>query len=92
MQDTHDTPPNQPEQATQEGQDLPVENPQEAALLAAQAKISELQDAFLRAKAEAENVRRRAQEDITKASKFASFYLPIGCCNKKTRRSVFFMF
>ncbi len=72
MQDTHDTPPNQPEQATQEGQDLPVENPQEAALLAAQAKISELQDAFLRAKAEAENVRRRAQEDITKASKFAS--------------------
>jgi molecular chaperone GrpE len=30
-----------------------------------------MQDAFLRAKAEMENVRRRAQEDIAKAHKFA---------------------
>ena len=34
-------------------------------------KISELQDNFLRAKAEGENIRRRAVEDIAKAHKFA---------------------
>jgi molecular chaperone GrpE len=43
----------------------------EAQLVVADAKVQELQDAFLRAKAEAENMRRRAQEDITKAHKFA---------------------
>jgi molecular chaperone GrpE len=44
----------------------------EQALLAeAQAKIAELQESFLRAKAETENVRRRAQEDVAKAHKFA---------------------
>ncbi|PXW23763.1 nucleotide exchange factor GrpE [Paraburkholderia caballeronis] len=42
-----------------------------AALEEAQAKIVELQEAFLRAKAETENVRRRAQEDVSKAHKFA---------------------
>ena len=40
-------------------------------LAEAEAKASEMQDAFLRAKAEMENVRRRAQEDISKAHKFA---------------------
>jgi molecular chaperone GrpE len=43
----------------------------EAALAEAEAKIAELQESFLRAKAETENVRRRAQEDVTKAHKFA---------------------
>lgn len=43
----------------------------EAVLAEAQAKIAELQESFLRAKAETENVRRRAQEDVTKAHKFA---------------------
>jgi molecular chaperone GrpE len=42
-----------------------------AALSEAQAKIAELQESFLRAKAETENVRRRAQEDVSKAHKFA---------------------
>jgi len=37
----------------------------------AELKAEEHHDAWLRAKAETENVRRRAQEDITKASKFA---------------------
>ncbi|HEU4620780.1 MAG TPA: nucleotide exchange factor GrpE [Burkholderiaceae bacterium] len=37
---------------------------------AANAKIAEMHDQFLRAKAEAENARRRAQEDIAKAHKF----------------------
>ena len=43
----------------------------EAALEQAQAKITELNESFLRAKAETENVRRRAAEDVTKARKFA---------------------
>ena len=43
----------------------------EAALAEAQARITELQESFLRAKAETENVRRRAQEDVSKAHKFA---------------------
>jgi molecular chaperone GrpE len=42
-----------------------------AALAQAQAKIDELNESFLRAKAETENVRRRAHEDVTKARKFA---------------------
>lgn len=43
----------------------------EQKLAAAEAKAKEMQDAFLRAKAETENVRRRAQDDIAKAHKFA---------------------
>ena len=43
----------------------------EEQLANAEAKARDLQDAFLRAKAEAENMRRRAQEDIAKAHKFA---------------------
>lgn len=41
------------------------------ALAQLERKVSELQDAFMRAKAEGENIRRRAQEDISKAHKFA---------------------
>jgi molecular chaperone GrpE len=43
----------------------------EAALAEAEARIAELQESFLRAKAETENVRRRAQDDVSKAHKFA---------------------
>ena len=43
----------------------------EQKLAEAEARLAELQDSFLRAKAEAENMRRRAQEDIAKAHKFA---------------------
>lgn len=43
----------------------------EALLRAAELKAEENHDAWLRAKAECENIRRRAQEDIAKASKFA---------------------
>lgn len=43
----------------------------EEQLAVAEAKARDLQDAFLRAKAEAENMRRRAQDDIAKAHKFA---------------------
>lgn len=44
----------------------------EDALRAAELKAEEHHDAWLRAKAETENVRRRAQDDIAKASKFAA--------------------
>jgi molecular chaperone GrpE len=43
----------------------------EARLAAAQAKADENYDLLLRAKAETENVRRRGQDDVNKAHKFA---------------------
>ncbi|KVV38716.1 molecular chaperone GrpE [Burkholderia territorii] len=49
----------------------PAAEAADAALAEAQAKVAELQESFLRAKAETENVRRRAQEDVSKAHKFA---------------------
>ncbi len=50
----------------QEAQDL-------AALLeAAQAQVVQYHDELLRAKAEVENIRRRAQDDVTKARKFGT--------------------
>jgi len=45
--------------------------PLEEQLAAAQSQLAELQDSFLRAKADAENLRRRAQEDVARAHKFA---------------------
>lgn len=48
-----------------------VEPNLEEKLADAEQRAAELQDAFLRAKAEMENFRRRAQEDITRAHKFA---------------------
>lgn len=66
----------QPEQNI--GADQPEVAPAEATVIsveeklaAAEARAAELQDSFLRAKAEAENMRRRAQEDISRAHKFA---------------------
>jgi molecular chaperone GrpE len=43
----------------------------EAQIAALESKVTELQDAYLRAKADGENLRRRAAEDVTKAHKFA---------------------
>ena len=57
----------QPAQAQPQGQPSGAET----ALAEAQAKVAELQESFLRAKAETENVRRRGQEDVAKAHKFA---------------------
>jgi molecular chaperone GrpE len=42
-----------------------------AQLAAAQAEAERLKDEFLRAKAETENIRRRAAEDVSKAHKYA---------------------
>lgn len=36
-----------------------------------EARLAEMSDAYLRAKAEAENIRRRAEEEVSKARKFA---------------------
>ncbi len=73
MQDT----PSTPQDATA-SPDAPGANPEptvmpslEELLKAAELKAAEHHDAWLRAKAETENVRRRAQEDIGKAGKFA---------------------
>ncbi|WDR89260.1 nucleotide exchange factor GrpE [Burkholderia ambifaria] len=49
----------------------PAAEAADAALADAQAKVAELQESYLRAKAETENVRRRAQDDVSKAHKFA---------------------
>jgi molecular chaperone GrpE len=46
----------------------PEAAPQEPSL---EARLAEMSDAYLRAKAETENVRRRADEDVSKARKFA---------------------
>ena len=58
-------------QATGDAATQAAPNGSEAALAEAQAKVAALQEEFLRAKAETENVRRRAQEDVAKAHKFA---------------------
>lgn len=49
----------------------PQESSPEARLAELEAKHTEVSDAYLRAKAEAENIRRRADEEISKARKFA---------------------
>lgn len=43
----------------------------EEQLAATEARLAETHDAFMRAKADCENLRRRAQEDVAKAHKFA---------------------
>jgi molecular chaperone GrpE len=45
--------------------------PKSEAVIALEARLADMSDAYLRAKAEAENARRRADEDISKARKFA---------------------
>jgi len=58
--------------AAAEGSDaVTPETSAEAQLSELQLEIGTLKDAFLRAKAEGENIRRRADEDMAKARKFA---------------------
>lgn len=81
MQDTPPTSPNleqpageAPSQAPAGGQTGQVDTlpSQEELLRQAELKAEEHHDAWLRAKAETENLRRRAQEDIAKAHKYAA--------------------
>jgi molecular chaperone GrpE len=57
--------------AQEESAQTPGDTTVEQRLATAESRATEMQDAYLRAKAEVENVRRRAQEDIAKAHKFA---------------------
>jgi molecular chaperone GrpE len=59
----------QPDMAAQEAA-LEAQPSLEEQLTQTQAKVAEYHDAFMRAKAETENIRRRAQEDVSKAHKF----------------------
>ena len=65
--DRNDAPEAVEPQALESATVVDVENELQAAL----DKANENYDLFLRAKAEADNVRRRAQEDVGKAHKFA---------------------
>jgi len=60
-------PQTQADQAQPEAAALSVE----AQLAELQARHAEVSDAYLRAKAETENVRRRAEDEVSKARKFA---------------------
>jgi molecular chaperone GrpE len=82
MENTQDNPPSQnptpADETARQAAEAAAVQPEvggaegvEAALADAQARIADLQESFLRAKAETENVRRRAQEDVAKAHKFA---------------------
>lgn len=63
-----DQTPDQPESADNNVETMPS---MEELLKAAELKAQEHYDAWMYAKAEGENIRRRAQEDIDKARKFA---------------------
>jgi len=81
MSDTSSTPPNEALDAAYQSTDdmnasPPVSDAEslaqtQAELAALQAKSAELADQYLRAKADAENARRRAEDEISKARKFA---------------------
>ncbi len=67
----NDTPDDQNPQPADEAAHPAAAPSIEAQLAELQAKHVEVSDAFLRAKAEAENTRRRAEEEVSKARKFA---------------------
>ncbi len=70
MHTMNETPEPQPNPAATP--ETPAAAPSAESLLAdLQAKYTEATDAYLRARAESENTRRRAEEDVSKARKFA---------------------
>ncbi|HEU4375736.1 MAG TPA: nucleotide exchange factor GrpE [Telluria sp.] len=72
MQEQENQEVSQPtEGETTDANATPALNELEQQLSATEAKLAEMHDAFMRAKAEGENIRRRAQEDVSKAHKFA---------------------
>lgn len=74
MQDTPSTTPNPTPASAEQASECPPEAASQPGelLRAAEQRAAELNDAWLRAKAETENLRRRAQEDIAKAHKYAA--------------------
>ena len=71
MQDQENQEVSQPIEGEGEATPTPALNELEQQLSETEAKLAEMHDAFMRAKAEGENIRRRAQEDVSKAHKFA---------------------
>lgn len=75
MQENENQPSPSPETEQVEAQSTPAEasaaTSLEQQLSETEAKLAEMHDAYMRAKAEGENIRRRAQEDVAKAHKFA---------------------
>jgi molecular chaperone GrpE len=72
MNNTTSSPDSVPQQPAADGAAAPDASPTpEQQIADLQAKLTEASDAFLRAKAEAENTRRRADEEMAKARKFA---------------------
>ena len=73
MYDTQNTPPfPDTEPASMNGAAAPADTSEALARVAElEAKNVELADAYLRAKAEMENIRRRADEEVAKSRKFA---------------------
>lgn len=71
--DQNEAAPEQPDQEAQAGQAQTVEvmPSLEEMLKQAELNAAEHHDAWLRAKAETENIRRRTQDDVSKAHKFA---------------------
>ncbi|MDO8717888.1 MAG: nucleotide exchange factor GrpE [Polaromonas sp.] len=58
-------------EAAQAANEFDAQNSTQAELAILQAKNTELADSYLRAKAETENARRRADDEVSKARKFA---------------------
>jgi molecular chaperone GrpE len=71
MQDQQNQEVSQPVEGETPAAAAGPESALEQQLSATEAKLAEMHDAFMRAKAEGENIRRRAQEDVSKAHKFA---------------------
>jgi molecular chaperone GrpE len=63
--------PAAPQPAPQAAADAAVQPDLQSRLSELESKHAEVSDAYLRAKAEAENTRRRAEEEVSKARKFA---------------------
>ena len=63
--------PNPQADASANAPSTPAEPTLEEQLASTEARLAEMHDAFMRAKADGENIRRRAQEDVAKAHKFA---------------------
>ncbi|MDC8783703.1 nucleotide exchange factor GrpE [Roseateles koreensis] len=53
------------------GADGAAAHPAEAKLAEVESRLAEMSDAYLRAKAEVENIRRRSEDEMSKARKFA---------------------
>lgn len=65
---------NTPDQASAIPEEIAAgtpENTPESQIASLEARLAEMSDAYLRAKAEVENIRRRSEEEMSKARKFA---------------------